>query len=154
MFNLDTITNKNNKNYDKNWPYRMLMIGPSGSGKTNALLNLIQKQNNNNPIDKIYLYVKDLSEPKYQLLIEKRENAGIKNYNDPTAFVEYTNTMDDVYNNIDDCNPKRKRKILIVFDDIIADIMANKIFQAIIKELFIRSKKLNVSLVFYHTVFF
>ena len=57
----------------------MLIIGPSGSGKTNALLNLIQKQNNNNPIDKIYLYTKDLSEPKYQFLIEKCENAGTKN---------------------------------------------------------------------------
>ena len=65
MFNLDTITNKNNKADDKNCRYRMLIIGPSGSGKTNALLNLIQKQNNNNPIDKIYLYATDLSEPKY-----------------------------------------------------------------------------------------
>ena len=74
MFNLDTITSKNN---DKNWPYRMLIIGPSGSGKTNALLNLIQKDNDNF-IDKIYLYAKDLDEPKYQFLIKKRENAGIK----------------------------------------------------------------------------
>ena len=56
--------------------------------------------------------------------------------------------MDDVYNNIDDYNPKRKRKILIAFDDMIADIMTNKTFQAIIKELFIRSRKLNISLVF------
>ena len=79
MFNLDAITNKSDKNDDKKWPHRMLIIGPSGSGKTNALLNLIQKQNTNNPIDKIYLYAKDLSEPKYQLLIEKRINAGIKN---------------------------------------------------------------------------
>ena len=76
MFYLDTIIIKNSKNDDKNWPYRMQIIGPSRSGKTNALLNLIQKQNNNNPIDKIYLYAKDLSEPKYQFLIEKRENAG------------------------------------------------------------------------------
>ena len=134
MFNLDAITNKNNKNDDKNWPNRMLIIGLSGSRKTNALLNLIQKQNNNNPIDKIYLYAKDLSEPKYQLFIEKRENAGIKNYNDPTAFIEYSNTIDDVYSNIDDYNPKRKRKILIVFDDMIVDIMTNKQFQATIKE--------------------
>ena len=94
------------------------------------------------------MYAKDLSEPKYQLLIERRENAGIKIYNDPTAFIEYSNTMDDVYNNIDDYNPKRKRKIFIVFDDMIADIMNNKKFQAIIKELFIRCRKLNISLVF------
>ena len=85
----------------------MLIIGPSGSGKTNALLNLIQKQNNGSPIDKIYLYTKDLSEPKYQFLIEK--NAGIKNYNNPTASIEYSNTMDDVYINTDDYNPKRKK---------------------------------------------
>ena len=126
----------------------MSIIGSSGSLKTNGLLNLIQKQNKNNPIDKIYLYAKDLSEPKYQLLIEKRENAGIKNLNDPSAFIEYSNTMDDVYSNVDDYNPKRKRKILIVFDDMIADIMTNKRFQAIIKELFIRCRKMNISLVF------
>ena len=81
-------------------------------------------------------------------MIEKRENAGIKNYNDPTAFIEYSNTMDDVFSNIDDYNPKRKRKILIVIDDMISDIMTNKSFQAIIKELFIRCRKLNISLVF------
>ena len=144
MFNLDTVTTKND---NKNWPYRMLIIGPSGSGKTNALLNLIQ-QDNNNLIDKIYLYAKDLEEPKYQLLIEKHENAGTKNLNDPIAFIKYSNTMDDVYNNIDDYNSKRKRKVLIVFDDMIADIMTNKKFQAIIKELFIRCRKLNISLVF------
>ena len=148
MFNLDAVTNKNKKDHDKNWPYRMLIIGPSGSGKTNALLNLIQKQNNNNPIDKIYLYAKDLSEPKYQFFIEKRENAGIKNYNNPTAFTEYSNTMDDVFSNIDDYNPKIKRRIVIVFDDMVADIMINKKSQAIIKELFIRYRKLNISLVF------
>ena len=148
MFNLDAITNKNNKADDKNWPYRMLKIRPSGSGKTNASLNLIQKQNNINPIDKIYLYAKDLSESKYQFLIEKLENAGIKNYNDPTAFIEYSNTIDDVFSNIYDYNPKRKRKILIVFDDMISDIMTNKRFQAIIKELFTRCRKLNISLVF------
>ena len=72
MFNLDAITNKNNKDDDEKWPYRMLIIGPSGSGKTNALLNLIQKQDNDSLIDKLYLYAKDLSESKYQLLIKKR----------------------------------------------------------------------------------
>ena len=126
----------------------MLIIGPSGSGKANALLNLIKKQNESNPIDKIYLYTKDLSEPKYQFLIEKHKNAGIKNYNDRSAFIEYSNTMDNVCKNIDDYNPKRKRKILIAFDDMIADIKTNKNFQAIIKYLFIRCRKLNISLVF------
>ena len=80
----------------------MLIIGTSGSGKTNALLNLIQQDNN--VIDKIYLYAKDLDEPKYQFLIQKRKDAGIKNLNDPNAFIEYSNTIDDVYNNIDDYN--------------------------------------------------
>ena len=148
MFNLDTITSKNDH---KKWPYRILLTGPSGSGKTNVLLNLIQKQNNDSPIDKIYLYAKDLSESKYLLLIKKCEDAGIKNLNDPSAFIEYSNTMDHVYNNIDHYNLKRKRKVLIVFDDMIADIMTkdyNKRFQAIIKELFIRCRKINISLVF------
>ena len=104
----------------------MLKIGPSGSVKTNALLNVIQKQDNDNFIDNIYLYAKDLSEPTYQFLIKKRENAGIKNLDDPSAFMEYSNTMDDVYANIDDYNPKRKSKILIVLDDVIADFITNK----------------------------
>ena len=94
------------------------------------------------------MYARDLSEPKYEYLIKKRENIGIKYFNDSNAFIECSNTMDDVYENINDYNPNRKRKILIVFDDMIADIMTNKKFQAIIKELFIRCRKLNISLVF------
>ena len=73
MFNLDDITVKND---NEDWTYSKLIIGPSGSGKTNYLLNSIQKENH--IIDKIYLYAKDLEEPKYQLLIKKREQAGIK----------------------------------------------------------------------------
>ena len=72
------------------------------------------------------MYAKDLSGPKYQLLIKKRENEGIKNLNDPAAFTEYSNTVDGVYNNTDDYNPRRKRKTLIVFDDMTADIITNK----------------------------
>ena len=115
------------------------------------MINLINEQND---IDKIYLYARDLSEPKYEYLIKKREDAGIKHLNNPKAFVECSNTMDDVYENINDYNPSRKRKILIVFDDMIADIMTNKRFQAIIKELFIRCRKLNISLVFITVLFF
>ena len=81
-------------------------------------------------------------------MIEKRENARIKHLSDSKAFIKCSNTRDDVYENIDEYNPKRKRKIFIMFDDIIADIMTNKKFQAIIKELFIRCRKLNVSLAF------
>ena len=116
----------------------MLIIGPSGSGKTNLLLNMIQKLNDTDPIDKIYLDAKDLSEPKYEYLINKRESAGNKYFSDPTAFIEYSNNMNDVFTNIDNYNKQRKRKILKVFDDMIADIMNNKNFKAIIKELFIR----------------
>ena len=94
------------------------------------------------------MYAKDLSEPKYEYLIKNCENPGIKRVNDGNAFIEYSNTMDDVYKNIDDYNPNRRRKILFVFDDMIAGIMTNKKFQAIIKELFIRCRKINIPLVF------
>ena len=87
------------------------------------------------------MYAKDLSEPKYEFLIKKHEDAGTKHFSDPNAFIECSNTMDDVYENIDDYNPNRQRKILIVFDDMIADIMSNEKLQAIIKELFIRCRK-------------
>ena len=122
-----------------------MIIGGSGSGKTNTLLNLINEQHD---IDKIYLYARDLNEPKYKILIKKRKDAGIKHLNDPNAFIECSNTMDDVYENIHDYNSGRKRKILIVFDNMITDIVTNKRFQATIKELFIRCRKLNFSLVF------
>ena len=104
---------------------------------------MIKEQDN---IDKIYLYAKDLSETKYEFLIKKSEDVGIKYCNDPNAFIECSNRIDDVYQNIDDYNPSRKIKILIVFDDMIADIIANKKFQAIIKELFIRCRKLFITL--------
>ena len=113
MISLDSITNKNNKKHNEKWPYipnhpyRIIIIGGSGSRKTNALINLINEQND---IDKIYLYARDLSEPKYEYLIKKREDAGIKHLNNPNAFIECSNTMDDVYENINDYNPIRKRK--------------------------------------------
>ena len=107
MLNLDKIFN--NKSDDKNSPFRMLIIGLSRSGKTNTLLNLIQNLNETTPIDKIYLYTKDLSEPKYELLMNNRKNAGIKHFNNSTAFIEYSNDMDDVFTNIDDYN---KTKII------------------------------------------
>ena len=144
MIKLDNIINKNNNNHNEKWsyipddPYRTLIIGGSGSGKTNTLLNLINEQKD---IDNIFLYAKDLSESKYEYLIKNPENAGTKYLNDLKAFIECSNTMDDVYENINDYNPNRRRKILIVFDDMIADIMTNKKFQAIIKELFISAEK-------------
>ena len=87
-------------------------------------------------------------------MIKKRKDAGIKHLNDPNAFIECSSTMDDVYDNIHDYNSSRKRKILIVFDDMIADIMISKKFQAIIKELFIRCRKLNISFVFISQSYF
>ena len=151
MINLDNIVNNNNKGHNENWPYipdhsyRILIIRGSGSGKTNTLFNLIKEQKD---IDKIYLYAKDLSEAKYENLIKNRENVGIKHLNDSKAFIKCSNTMNDVYENIDHCNVNRRRKKLIVFGDMIADIMINKKFQSIIKELFIKCRKLNISLVF------
>ena len=146
MLNLDEIVSK--KSNDENRPFLMLIIGPSGSGKTNTLLHLIQNLNKTTPVDKIYLYAKDLSEPKYKFLINSRKNAGIKHFNNPTAFIEYSNDMNDVFTNINDYNKQRKRKGLIIFDDMIADIMSSKNFKAIIKEFFIRCRKLNISIVF------
>ena len=145
MINLDKIVNNNNEGHNEKWPYipdhpyRNLIIGGSGSGKTNTLLHLINEEKNS---DKIYLYAKDLSEPRYEYLIRNCENAGIKHLNDSKAFIECSNTMDDIYDNINDYNPNKRRKTLIV------DIMTNKKFQSIIKELFIRCRKQNISLVF------
>ena len=126
----------------------MLIIGGSRSGKTNALLHLIKEQDSDSLIDKIYLYAKDLNDPKYQFLIKKLEYVVIKHLNDPKAFIKFPQCMDHVYSNIDDYNSNRKWGILIVFDDKIVDIMTNNKFQAIMKELFIRYRKLNISLVF------
>ena len=123
----------------------MLIIGPSVSGKTNTLLHLI---NNLHRIDKIYLYAKDIHEPKYEYLINRREQAGIKNLDDPKAFIEYSDDMDDVLDDINNYNKNRDKKVLIVFDDMIADIEYNKNFKRIIKELFYRACKINVSIVF------
>ena len=151
MINFDDYTNENKTEHNRNWsyipnkPYRILIIGGSGSGKTYALLNLIEDQPY---IDKIYLYAKDPYEAKYQYLINKRESVGINHFNDPKAFIEYSNDMHDVYKNINYYNPYKENKILIVFDDMIADMINNKKLNSIVTELFIRGRKLNISLVF------
>ena len=151
MINLDKYTNENKKENNLNWPYipdhpyRIFIIGGSGTGKANALLNL---RNNQQDIDKIYLYAKDPYDDKYQYLINKRESAGINHLNDPKAFIEYPNDMHDVYKNIDNYNPDKENKILIVSDGMIADMINNKKLNSIVTELFIRGRKLNVSLIF------
>ena len=151
MINFDDYTNENIIEHNLKWPYipdhsyRILIKGGSGSGKTNALLNLT---NNQPDIDKIYLYAKDPYEKQYQYLINKREKVGLNHFNDPKAFMEYSNDMHDVYKNIKDYNPIKKRKVLIIFDDMIADMINNNELNPIVTELFIRSRKLNISIVF------
>ena len=148
MINFDEYTNENRINHNPNGPYipdhsyRILTIGGSGSGKTNALLNLINNQPN---IHKIYLYAKDPYEGKYQFLIKKRESIGLKHFNDSKAFIEYSNGMHDIYNNINDYNPDKENKIQIVFDDMIADMINNKKLDSVVTELFIRGRKINIS---------
>ena len=151
MINFDNYTNGNKTEHNKNWPYipdhpqRILIIGSSGSGKTNLLLNLIENQPD---IDKIYLYAKDPYESKYQYLINKRESVGINHFNDPKASIDYSNDMHDFYKNNDDYNHDKENKRLIVFDDMIADFIRNKKLNSIVTELFIKGRKLNISLVF------
>ena len=105
MITLDSIANENKKEHNEKWPFspdhlhRILIIDGSGSGKTNALLNLIKEQDN---IHKTYLYAKDLSKPKYEFLIKKREYARTKHFSDPNLFIECSNTTDDIYKNIYD----------------------------------------------------
>ena len=151
MINFDEYTNEDKTEHNSkrphtpDHPYRILINGDSGSGKTNALLNLI---NNQPDIDKIYLYAKDPYDIKYQNLIRKREKVGLDHLEDPKAFMEYLNDIHDVYKNIEDCNPGKKRKVLIVFDDMTADMINNKRLDSIVTELFIRDRKPNISIVF------
>ena len=104
--------------------------------------------NNQPDIDKIYLYAKDPYEAKYQYLINKHEKAGLDRFKDPKPFMEYSNDMEVVYKNIENYNPGKKRKILIVFDEMIADIINNKKINPVVTELFIRGIKLNICFVF------
>ena len=127
------------KNYDKpvkinrnqNWlyipnhPYKIFIIGCSGSGKTNVLLNLIKHQQPD--IDNIYLFVKNLFKTKYRSLINRIEKVGIKELKNPKAFIDHLQIIDDAYANLEDYNSTKKRKVLIVFDDMVADMEANKV---------------------------
>ena len=139
------LTNENKINHNPNWPYlpdhpyRISIIGGSVSGKTNTLLNLINNQSN---IDNIY------NEDKYQFLINKRKSIWLKHFNNRKGFIEYSNDMHDAYKNINDYNPDKENEILIVFDDMIADLINDKKLNSIVNELFIRGRKLNIYLVF------
>ena len=141
MINFDDVTKENIKEHNPNWPqipyhpYRILKIGGSGSGKTNSLFNLINHQTDS---DKIYLCAKDPYEAKYQFFSEKRESRSLKRLNDSKAFIEYSNDIADVYKNIEEYNPNKKHKILIVFDDVIPDMLSNGKLNPIVTELLIR----------------
>ena len=129
MINFNDYANENTTIHNKNQPYipdhpyRILIIGGLGSEKTNLLLNLIENQPD---IYKICLYVKDPYEPKYQYLINEREGVGINHFNDPKASIDYSNDIHDVYENIGNYNPNKENKILIFFDDMIADMINKK----------------------------
>ena len=116
--------------------YRTIIGGP-GSGKANALLNLI---NNQPDIDKIYLCAKDPYEVKYQYLINKREKVGLNHYDGPKAFFKYSNDMQDVYQNINEYNADKECKILIVFDDMIADMINYKKLNSIVTNLLLEAE--------------
>ena len=112
MINFDDVTKENIKEYNPNssqipdHTYRILIIGGSVSRKPNSLFDLISEEQD---IDKIYLYAKDPYGAKYRFLIDKRDSTGFKHFNDFKAFIEYFNDMDDIYKNIEECNPNNKR---------------------------------------------
>ena len=128
MIYVGGVTKENKKDHNPSssplpdHPHRILIIGGSGSGKKNSLFHLINQQPD---IVKIYLYAKDPYEGKYQFLINTWESTGLKHFNDSKAFIENSNEMDDIYKTIEEYNPNKKRKILIVFDDMIDDMLAN-----------------------------
>ena len=167
MINFHDYVNENNgitfktvqelRSYNSNWPYiidnlyRILIIDGSASGKTNSLVNLI---NNQPDIDKIHLHAKDPHQAKCQFLINKRESIGLKHFNDSQAFLEYSNDMQDFYKTIDEYNTDKERKILIVFDDMIAAMINNQKINSIVIELFITGRKLKIFLVFITQLYF
>ena len=146
------INHNPNWSYIPDYRYRILIIGGSGSGTTNVLMNLIKHQRPD--VDKTFLLVKDPFNSKYQLLINERVKAGIKELENPNAFIDSSQTIDDVYENLKDYNPTKKRKVLIVFDDMIADMEPNKKLRPMVIELFLRGRKVNISLVFMSQSYF
>ena len=158
MINFNDITRENIREHKSHWqqihdhPCRILMVRSSGSGKANALLNLISHQPD---IDKIYLCPKNRYEAKYQFFINKLKGVGLKHCNDSKAFIEYSNDMSDIYENIEQYNPYKERKILNVFNDMITGMLSdNKKVQQIVVLIFVRVRKLNISLLFITKYYF
>ena len=120
--------NQKTEEHNPNWPktpddpYRIQITRGPGSGKTNSLFDLIRQQPN---INKVYLYAKDPCEAKCQFLINKRKSTGLKHFYDSKIFIEYMNNMNDTYKNIEEYNLNKKRKLLIVFDNMITDLLSN-----------------------------
>ena len=110
------ILKENIKEHNPGWPqvpgnlYRILIIWASGSGKTNALLNQI----NHKPYTKINLCAKNLYDAKYHLLINKHKGVGLQKFNNSEAFIEQLDDVDDIYENIEQCNPDKKRRSLFL----------------------------------------
>ena len=123
-----------NSPYLPNHTYRILIIVDSESGKTSVLLNLIKNQRPYT--DNIYSNVKDLFESKYQLFVDRREKVGIKKLKNSKAFIDYSETINNVYENLEDYNPIKKRKALIVYDDMVTDMESNKKSSHVVTELF------------------
>ena len=129
-----------------------MFVGCSGSCKTNALLNLRKHQQPD--IDKIYLYIKDLFNSRYQLLINGREKAGIKKLKNPNAFIGYSQTIDDVYEHLENYNPSKEGKLLTVFYDIIADMEASRKLSPIVNYVVSKRKKTQYFHCFYIAILF
>ena len=129
MINFDNAVKESIKENNSNWPqiphhpYRIAIIGGSGSRKTSSLFNLIKEERD---LDKIYLYAKDPYEANYHFLINKRESTGLTHFNDSQTLIEYSYNRNDFYKNTEDYNPNKKRKILIVFDDMNANMVSKK----------------------------
>ena len=126
-------------------PYRILIIPGLGSWKPNVLLSFIKHQRPH--IDKIYLYIKNPLKSKSLLLINGRKKVGIENLKNRKAFINHSQTIEDVYENLEGYNSTKKRRVLIVFDDMIADMGSNKKLRPMVTELFLKGRKLNISLV-------
>ena len=156
LINFDDVTMENMKDHNPSQPkipdhpIRILIIGGSGSGNINSTFNLINEEPDT---DKIYLYAKSPYEAKQQYLVNKRKSTALKQFNDFKVFIEYSNYMYDIYKNVEEYNPNKRRKILIVFDDVIADMLSNKKCKPIVTELCITGRKLNISLVFITVLF-
>ena len=143
------INNNQSRSYIPEHPNRILFIGGLGLGKTNVLLKLIKIKDH---ILTKFIYMSKIHS-KYHLLINNRKNIGIKKIKNPKMFIDYSQTIDDVYQNLEHYNLTNKMRVLIVFDDMIADMERNQKLSPIVTELFLRGRKLNILLYYYFTMF-